>query len=171
MLSEPEIYLRMKGWLREKKWKILGGEPPGGTNDIPIIEIKTSHYHGKGSYGSKKIDLVGYKEGYFIFLELKTKYSRYDIEKLNTITSESVWRRAFIRALNEKLVLERANIILPYETSSYVSSSNFFIKGVGFNYTGKLGEKDYVTFIPSGSTMKPIIGPAVKREARELVEG
>ena len=48
-------------------------KPPHGTDHI-VFEMHDSDYVGKGSKGSKKIDLLAYKKHYFLLIELKGKY-------------------------------------------------------------------------------------------------
>ncbi len=79
MIEENLIYQILKKYLREQNWIILGGEPPGGTIHIPIIEVRDPLNFKKGSKGSKKIDLVAFKSSFFLLLELKPSYSYYDI--------------------------------------------------------------------------------------------
>ena len=56
--------------MRNLGWNILGGEPPGGTDfELPVIEMKGSDLGS--SLGSKKIDLICFKDNFFLLLELK----------------------------------------------------------------------------------------------------
>src|SRR3989344_1915664 len=82
MVSETQIYLTLKKYLPEKGWILVGGEPPDGTNSMPRIELKDDTHLVKGSKGSKKIDLLFFKEGYFLLLELKEMYNFSDVKKL-----------------------------------------------------------------------------------------
>ena len=36
MVSETEIYLKLKKELPKKGWILIGGEPPDGTNSMPL---------------------------------------------------------------------------------------------------------------------------------------
>ena len=138
MLEENQIYQKLKSFLLEKNWKVLGGEPPGGTDHLPVIEIKDSTNKEKGSKGSKKIDLIAFKAPFFLLLELKKSFANSDVIKLDEITQSNEWRKAFLDALNEKRVLDKNEIKL--ETSQYLSSSNFFIKAIGYNKSEKFSE-------------------------------
>lgn len=169
ILDETEIYLLMKRWLKDNGWIVLGGEPPGGTNDIPLIELKDIDYTKKGSKGSKKIDVVGHKQGYFLLLELKALFSYSDIKKLNQITGETKWRAAFIRALKERSIFNDLQI-QPEMESEYIATSKYYVKSVGFNYTGKTGPEDFLTFLLSDNKVKMIIGKRVKIEVKRLFQ-
>ena len=65
----------MKEYLSKLEWTIVAGDPPHGTDHIPVFEMHDSDYVGKGSKGSKKIDLLAYKKKYFLLIELKGKYA------------------------------------------------------------------------------------------------
>ena len=168
MLTEPEIYLLLKSWLRKHARRILGGEPPGGTNDIPIIEIKDSEHKMKGSKGSRKIDLVAFRDSYFLLIEVKEIYSYPDIKKLNEIVTERKWRIAFLNALREKRIFELHGIPSLAE-AQYLDSTSKYIKAVSFNYTGRLGPEDFVTFMPSLEGIQTYIGAGVSYTAKELL--
>lgn len=148
-LSETKIYLVLKKWLQEHGWLILGGEPPGGTNVIPVIELKDVEYKNKGSMGSKKIDLVCYKKDYFLLIELKENYSCSDIKKLNEIVGEEKWRKAFVRALKEKQAPFISKLFFSLKESEYIEKEDFYIKAVGFNDSKASScPSDFAVFIP-----------------------
>lgn len=170
MLNETVIYILMKEWLQKNYWKVLGGQPPGGTNDIPLIELKDPSYIRKGSRGSKKIDLVAYKKGYFMLLELKPKPSNSDVRKLNEVVGESKWRAAFLKALKEKRIYDTLCISIELEPE-YVESDKYYVKAVGWNNLGKLGPQDFVTFLLSHNRVEVVIGPKLNNTIRQLILG
>jgi len=92
-LKEPEIYLLAKRLLKKNDWEIIGGEPPDGTDNIPRIEIHDPNNKNKGSGGSKKIDLIAFKDEKLLLLELKTYFDATDILKLDDIVSKKDWLR------------------------------------------------------------------------------
>lgn len=164
MLSEGEIYVVIKEWLKIQGWSIIGGEPPGGTNVIPRIEIKDPQYTGRGSKGSKKIDLVGFKKGYFLLTEIKPRRSSSDAIKLREIVSRKELRAAFIRALVEKRALPSSAL----ETEKYAESSEFLSKSQAFSGPIVPPPDDFIFFIVSGSSVKPRFGPSVSDDIRSL---
>lgn len=145
---------------------VLGGEPPGGTDHIPVIEIKDNSNKEKGSKGSKKIDLIAFKDPFFLLLELKKLYANSDVIKLDEITQSSKLRRAFLDALNEKKVLDKHKIKL--ETSQYLSSSKFFIKSIGYNKSDKLGPEDYITYLVSPDKIETKYGENISDDIKSL---
>jgi hypothetical protein len=107
-MSEEEniVYQKLKDYLQQHSWIILGGEPPGVTNHIPVIEVRDPLNFEKGSKGSKKIVLVAFKLPFFLLLELTASYSSRDIHKLNKLTNYQSAREAFINALLAKELLK-----------------------------------------------------------------
>jgi hypothetical protein len=57
MSEESVVYQKLKEYLQQQNWIILGGEPPGGTNHIHVIEVTNSLNLEKGRKGSKKLFL------------------------------------------------------------------------------------------------------------------
>ena len=165
MLEEPELYIRIKKWLDAKGWKVVGGQPPGGTNIIPLIELHDPEFKAKGSIGSKKIDVVSYRESYFLLVELKPLRSLSDIKKLNTIVAESKWRLAFVRTLKERNIWKA---LAPVDENRYLTEPTYYIKGVGFNDTGRIGPRDFVTFLFTGEGIKVKLGPNLPEAVRYL---
>ena len=164
MLSEGQIYVRLRNWLPQKRWSVLGGEPPDGTNVIPRIEIKDPRYAGKGSKGSKKVDIVAYKQGYFLLTEIKPSYSYYDTKKLKDIVKDHIRRAAFIRAMKEKRVFPAD--ALPKE--KYVRSSKYLVKAQAFSGVTKSPPADFVFFLVSPSSIVPIFGASLSHNLRSL---
>jgi hypothetical protein len=80
--SESEIYLEAKNCLKLQKWTILGGQPPKGSDHLPIIEIKMEVGRKRGSEDAFKPDLVCIKNSRILIVELKPRYDIGDHEKL-----------------------------------------------------------------------------------------
>jgi transcriptional regulator of met regulon len=144
-MSEEEniVYQKLKDYLQQHSWIILGGEPPGVTNHIPVIEVRDPLNFEKGSKGSKKIVLVAFKLPFFLLLELTASYSSRDIHKLNKLTNYQSAREAFINALLAKELLKSNNIDIDYQ--QYTASAHYLIKSVGFNASYKFAPEDFIT--------------------------
>lgn len=164
MLTEGKIYIVIKEWLGIHGWSIVGGEPPGGTNVIPRIEIKDPHYTGRGSKGSRKIDLVGFKKGYFLLTEIKPRQSFSDAKKLREIVSRTELRFSFIRALTEKKALPTTAL----KTENYIENSKYLVKSQAFSVPIISPSDDFIFFIVSGSNVIPRFGPAISGDVRSL---
>ena len=91
-MDEDIVYILSKKWFLEKNFIILGGQPPNGSDNIPVIEIKDSFVKEKGSKGSYKPDLVCANSKFIILIECKPVYSFSDKEKLLSIENNITTR-------------------------------------------------------------------------------
>lgn len=133
MLSESEIYVYTKEFLKEQGWELVGGEPPGGTDELPRIEIKDPEYRKKGSNGSKKVDLIAQKSGNILLLELKPCYHSSDVSKLDDIEGRKDLRREFYKSCKERDVIEDID-----EMREEIISGDCLIKGLGISKRHKV---------------------------------
>ena len=164
-MQEDEVYLLVKDWLQDRGWKILGGEPPNGTNVIPRLYIKDANYQGKGSKGSKKIDIVTYKNGYFLLIEVKPTRSRSDEKKLNEIVSEKKWREAFINALKERRSFPEG--ALAEET--YVEQKTYLVKTLAYDIRREEPLDDFIhIFVNPLGEISISFGYQISQEIRAL---
>ncbi|MGC2683071.1 MAG: hypothetical protein WA323_14500, partial [Candidatus Nitrosopolaris sp.] len=166
MTDENRLYEKVKNYLKKSNWTILGGQPARGTNHLPVIEIKSYAHTAKGSKGSKKIDLVAFKDPFFLICEAKGSYSQSDISKINELTGSHDQRLAFINALLEKRVLKSNNIVI--EDAKYTMSDTFLIKGVGYNILTSSAPEDFVTFVLQEDVAKPFFGRKISDEVKYL---
>ncbi|MHA1812698.1 MAG: hypothetical protein ACTSYX_04600 [Candidatus Thorarchaeota archaeon] len=167
-MDEQEIYVSMKEFLERLGWDVLGGEPPDGTNVIPRIEIKDPYYRGKGSRGSKKIDLISHKAGFLLLTELKSIYDAGDVEKLNRIVADQRWRESLVEALQEKRAFDRLGI--DYERESYTHSSRRLVKSVGHLGPSR-APKDFITFlVQSRHDIRVVFGACIPVIVRALFQ-
>jgi hypothetical protein len=105
-MKEEEIYIATKAWFKKKDYLILGGQPPGGTDHIPLIEIKDPNYSEKGSKGSYKPDLiVGNKEN-IIIIECKPDYDLGDEKKLKEIINSDERKIMLFKELQQRHLLK-----------------------------------------------------------------
>ena len=166
MPNENEVYQLLKHHIEKLGWNVLGGEPPGGTNHIPVIELKDPENREKGSKGSKKIDLIGFKNGFFLLLELKEQYSKTDVEKLNEIVESKKWREAFLNALEDKKIITKNK--LQISKSQYIDSKDFLIKSLGFTNSDKFGPDDFITFHVSKDKICIHFGKNIDEKIKKL---
>lgn len=149
MLSEPEIYVYAKRFLRRCGWTLVGGEPPGGTDALPRIEAKDPEFEKKGSRGSKKVDLIAYRNGRLLLLELKPAFDRSDVVKLDALVGDRKWRLAFWNACVERNALQRAGVD-DDDIRDRIVSGAALTKGIGL---GKYHEvpDEYVLLVVEGA--------------------
>lgn len=150
VLSESEIYVYSKRFLRKCGWTLVGGEPPGGSDGLPRIEAKHPKINAKGSEGSKKVDIIAHHQGHVLLLELKSTFDRGDVEKLDELVGERRWRRSLLKAFEERNALSRAGITdqaLPQR----ILSGEALVKGIGIGHRHRVPD-EYVLVIASSPT-------------------
>lgn len=83
-MNETEVYIATKTVLKQFGLRLIGGQPPNGTDSFPVIEIADPTILSKGSKGSFKPDLVAFcsKRQKIVIVECKPEFSLNDVEKL-----------------------------------------------------------------------------------------
>ena len=104
-MSEDEIYVYTKEWLIDKGYEILGGQPPNGSDDFPVVEIKKERNQDKGSKGSFKPDLIAKNSQEILVVECKPKYDRDDEQKLNQVLANKKRQQLFIEELLQRKLI------------------------------------------------------------------
>lgn len=157
----------MKKYLATINWNVVAGEPPGGSNHLPVLEIHDPNFTGKGSSGSKKIDLVAYKNNYFLLIELKSKYAFSDVKKLDQLTNSEFWRKSFVKALNAKNIPSDLKL---KDLNRYVKFSSLLIKSIGYDVEQKKIPDDFIVFYFSDPANHPnvLFGTNLKQNIRDL---
>jgi hypothetical protein len=95
-LNETLVFLSVKQYLISEGWMLIGGQPPSGTDNLPVIEIRDPTFKGKGSKGSYKPDLIAIQGSNLMIIELKPNFSKLDRVKVNQVLNsrprlESLW--------------------------------------------------------------------------------
>ena len=106
-MREDEIYLLTKKWVLERKFDILGGQPPNGTDRFPVIEIKSEENSKKGSRTSYKPDLIIATPDFLLIIECKPQFNLGDVDKLREIAQSRSRIKALIEELRQRRSLER----------------------------------------------------------------
>lgn len=88
-MREDEVYSLTKKWFLANEFKLLAGQPPRGTDRIPVLEIKSSNNQAKGSKGSYKPDLLVANSEVVVLVECKPIFSKSDVIKLAEISENS----------------------------------------------------------------------------------
>jgi hypothetical protein len=126
-INETSIFISVKSHLLELGWHVLGGQPPSGTDHLPVIEIRDPTHTGKGSKGSYKPDLVAWHDSKLFVIELKPYYDQPDRVKVNGVL-DSPER---ISSLWQSLI--QRNISLgEYGTIKDVRESSTLVGGLGY---------------------------------------
>jgi hypothetical protein len=125
--SETQVFISIKDFLFQNDWRLLGGQPPSGTDHLPVIEIRDPLFTGKGSKGSFKPDLIAWKGYVLMILELKPSFSQSDRRKINLVL-QSPDR---INSLWESLI-ERNIDLGPQGTIADVRKGSKVVGGLGY---------------------------------------
>ena len=149
-ISETTVYLRVKKHLKSTGWSLLAGQPPSGTDHLPVIEIKDDFESGNGSKGSFKPDLVAWKDDILVFIELKPLFNSPDQAKVENVLKSPLR----IQALWEDLTQRRVKI----DTGELLSSRKTQTRVVGgLGYGGTQGEHPHLwTFLVEGDEVVEI---------------
>lgn len=134
-LSEPLVYIHSKRLLQDEGWTIVGGEPPGGSDALPRIEARHPENSDNNSNGSKKVDIIAYKKGTVLLLELKSTFDEQDVEKLDELTGERRWRESLAESCDERSAFNRAGVT-DSGILDRIRDGSALVKGIG------LGERD-----------------------------
>ena len=86
-INESHIYFQTKQILNSLGWSPIAGEPSGGSDELPRVEIRNPMNSRKGSRGSYKIDLISTKDDFILLTEVKVNFDQSDVNKLNEITT------------------------------------------------------------------------------------
>jgi len=126
-INETKVFILVRDYLLENGWEVIGGQPPSGTDYLPVIEIRDPAHKGKGSKGSYKPDLVAWHESNLFIIELKPSFNQPDRDKVNEVL-QSPER---VRSLWESLI--QRNIALgKFGQISEVQNTSRVVGGLGY---------------------------------------
>lgn len=109
-MRESSIYINAKRWFSSNGYVVLAGQPPNGSDNIPVVEIKSVKNIVKGSSGSYKPDLIVCNAFEFWLVECKPRYSRTDEVKLESVLRDPT-RITFLYAeLRQRKLWEKNNL-------------------------------------------------------------
>ena len=77
--SESFIYVETKKLLMELGWTLIAGEPSGGSDHLPRIEIRDPNMNDKGSRGSYKVDIISVKNKSLLLTEAKVRKTEHNL--------------------------------------------------------------------------------------------
>jgi hypothetical protein len=97
--TEVFLYMALKKFLASLGWVTLAGQPPSGSDHIPVVEIKDPALSDKGSRGSYKPDLVALRSDELFVFEVKPGFSSKDYKKLVSIADSKPRQEALTAEL------------------------------------------------------------------------
>ena len=106
-MNEDQIYLSTKSWFRKNGYLVLAGQPPSGSDSIPVVEIKDFSNLYKGSKGSYKPDLIAKKNDSIVIIECKPKFDLGDKNKLLNIINEDKRKEKLYMELNQRKLINK----------------------------------------------------------------
>lgn len=130
ILTEGEVYVGCKAILNRRGWKWIAGQPPSGSDHLPVVEVKWSGRSGKGSRGALKPDLIGVKSGRLLLVECKSKHSPEDVRKLRGILSDRDRLRELRKELKTRSLLKTHGLAenFPEHVCAAVAHSGAVVK-------------------------------------------
>ncbi len=129
-LTETQVFITVRSYLLENDWQVIGGQPPSGTDYLPVIEIRDPTYKGKGSKGSYKPDLIAWHQSNLVIIELKPSFNQPDRDKVNEVLNSPERTRSLWESLIQR------NISLgKFGSISEVQSSSKVVGGLGYGGT------------------------------------
>tara|TARA_B100000989_G_scaffold80748_1_gene57568 strand:+ start:2281 stop:2790 length:510 start_codon:yes stop_codon:yes gene_type:complete len=106
-MNESEVYILAKKWFNSNHFKVVAGQPPNGTDNIPVIEIKNNLIANKGSKDSFKPDLVAINSNNIVIIECKPLYSLDDKNKLMEIVFDQQRKRNFYNEIMQRGIFKK----------------------------------------------------------------
>lgn len=92
-MREDLLHVYIRKYLRGDGWKLLAGQFPNGTDDeLQILTIRnpTSSAPRKHHVDAYVPDLVAFRNGQVLIIEIKPKYSQSDKKKLVSLVGEDL---------------------------------------------------------------------------------
>ena len=129
-LNETQVFILVRNHLLENNWQVIGGQPPSGTDHLPVIEIRDPMYKGKGSKGSYKPDLIAWYESKLIIIELKPSFSQPDRNKVNQVLNSPERTKSLWESL-----IQRNLTLGKYGHISEVRANSRVVGGLGYGGT------------------------------------
>jgi hypothetical protein len=141
-MREDLIYILTKKFFVKKKFDLLAGQPPSGSDNLPVIEIKTNKKE-KGSKDSYIPDLVVINYDYIVIVECKPRFNQGDIDKIDEIDKNELRIKNFY---NE--ILSR-NLLIKYNFLNYFNDYETFKNKLRYclSFNGNFSELEKINII------------------------
>jgi hypothetical protein len=109
LTDEDTVWYYTKERLNSGDFRIIGGEPPGGSSPVPRIELREPGNTSKGSGGSRKFDLYILHDGRIILCEAKDSAAKVDddIVRLDSTVDSEDWTGALWDAMDQRGLIHK----------------------------------------------------------------
>ena len=124
-MNEDQIYISTKLWFKKNNYIIIGGQPPSGSDTIPVVEIKDKSNQDKGSKGSYKPDLIVKKDNSIVILECKPKFDIGDKKKLLDISDNDQRKKELFIELTQRKLINKDKIIEEIDYSDFLKNIRY----------------------------------------------
>ena len=140
-MREDEIYIATKKWFKSNHFEIIGGQPPNGSDNIPVIEIKDRFIKEKGSKGAYKPDLIAINNNILVIIECKPLDSKSDEKKLLDIINSEIKKKLLFDELIKRGIVER------YKDIEYLNSYEIFKDKLRYclSHNGTIRKMNYIS--------------------------
>ncbi len=139
-MREGQIYEATKAHLLGGGWRVVGGQPPNGTDKTPVIEIKRPGPPAKGSAGSYKPDLVAIKANCILILEIKPRFSPSDVRKVREVLANPGRIACLRHELEQRRIIHSSAAVEPARVAGGIAFagepvelSDLFVLCIGKN--------------------------------------
>tara|TARA_B100001121_G_scaffold303499_1_gene317535 strand:- start:498 stop:986 length:489 start_codon:yes stop_codon:yes gene_type:complete len=139
-MNEDQIYISSKKWFKKNNFLILAGQPPNGSDHIPVIEIKESLNIDKGSKGSYKPDLVIQKNNSIVIVECKPIFDKNDHNKLSNVINSDDRKKVFFNELVQRKLINKSIQNISYD--DFATNLRYCM-----SFSGKGKNSDKIAFL------------------------
>lgn len=109
-MEEDEVYIAAKAFFTARGWTLLAGQPPNGSDHLPVVEIKLRGKTRIGSKGALKPDLIAHSSGIFAIVEAKSEHSDSDAQKLREVLNDEHRIQLLYQEMKQRHLFERHRI-------------------------------------------------------------
>jgi hypothetical protein len=141
-MREDLIYILTKKFFLKKNFTLIAGQPPSGSDNLPVIEIKTNKKE-KGSKDSYIPDLVVMNYDYVVIIECKPRFNQGDIDKIDEIDNNELRIKNFYNEIRSR------NLLIKYNFLNYFSDYEIFKNKLRYclTFSGNFSELEKINIV------------------------
>jgi len=141
-MREDLIYILTKKFFLKKNFTLIAGQPPSGSDNLPVLEIKTNKKE-KGSKDSYIPDLVVMNYDYVVIIECKPRFNQGDIDKIDEIDNNELRIKNFYNEIISR------NLLIKYNFLNYFSDYEIFKNKLRYclTFSGNFSELEKINIV------------------------